>query len=148
MPSIKDQSTVEAIAREYCSNGRDKANAMRTIGYAESSCKSGKAVGDVYGNLRVKDAIRAIDVKSAKIAEFSLCDYQQQLREDRAMAIELKQPSACVSASVAMGRSCGFDKDVQGIVEQPFDMTEAERAEIHAAGERFNDIRLSKPKTA
>ena len=57
MPSIKDQSTVDMIAREFCSNGRDKAQGMRTIGYAESSCKSGKAVGDVYGNLRVKAAI-------------------------------------------------------------------------------------------
>ena len=71
MPSIKDQSTVEAIAREFTSNGRNKEKAMRTIGYAESSCKSGKAVGDVYGNLRVIAAIKAIDDKMAEEQDIS-----------------------------------------------------------------------------
>ena len=66
MPSIKDQSTVNALAVKYTSNGRDKAQAMRTIGYAESSCKSGKAVKDVYGNLRVIKAIAKIDTKTSK----------------------------------------------------------------------------------
>lgn len=69
MPSIKDNSTVEAIAREFTSNGRNKERAMRTIGYAESSCKSGKAVKDVYGNLRVKQAIARIDAKTSEKIE-------------------------------------------------------------------------------
>ena len=37
---------------------------MDTIGYAKSSCKSGKAVKDVYGNLRVEAAIAHIDAKT------------------------------------------------------------------------------------
>ena len=71
MPSIKDDSTVEAIAREFTSNGRNKAAAMRTIGYAESSCVSGQAQGDVYNNLRVKAAIKAIDDKRADKADIT-----------------------------------------------------------------------------
>lgn len=51
---------------------------MRTIGYAESSCKSGKAVGDVYGNLRVKEAIARTDAKAS-----------EKLEHNRDMAIKL-----------------------------------------------------------
>ena len=34
MPSIKDQSTVRALAREFCSNGRNATQALVTIGYS------------------------------------------------------------------------------------------------------------------
>jgi len=73
MPSIKDQSTVNAIAREFTTNGRNKEAAMRKIGYAESSCKSGKAVKDVFGNLRVREAIEAIDRESQAKASKGRC---------------------------------------------------------------------------
>lgn len=62
MPNIKDQSTVDAIAREYCSNGRNKTEALRTVGYKDSYCDT-RGIGVVYRNVRVIEAIRAIDDK-------------------------------------------------------------------------------------
>lgn len=80
MPSIKDPTTVKAIAQEYCGNGRDKAKAMKTIGYAESSCKSGRAVKYVYGNVRVKTAIAKIDAKTAKKHTITRNEIIEELR--------------------------------------------------------------------
>ncbi len=66
MPSIKDSSTVEAIAKEFCGNGRVKEKALLTIGYTPGySATRGLSV--VYGNVRVKAAIAKIDAaKQAK----------------------------------------------------------------------------------
>ncbi|KKL23492.1 hypothetical protein LCGC14_2424850 [marine sediment metagenome] len=122
MPSIKDQSTVEAVAREFCSNGRDKAQSMRTVGYAESSCKSGKAVGDVYGNLRVRQAIAAIEagIKAEHVAD----------REERKLfwSKTMKTaPNMCdrLRASELLGKSeCDFiDVGLTGVAEVPTPVT-------------------------
>ena len=131
MPSIKDQSTVEAIAREYCSNGRNKTEALKAVRYSKSYCEGGRSAEIVWGNERVKQAIADIDAKSAEKAEFTLQAYQAQLQDDRQLAIELKQPSAAVSASVAMGRSCGFDKDMQASPDTPQDLTSEELTDLH-----------------
>ena len=62
MPNIKDQSTVDAIAREYCSNGRCKGKALEAIGYSRAyAIDSGRGCEVVFSNVRVKEAIRAID---------------------------------------------------------------------------------------
>ena len=60
MPSIKDESTVEAIAQEFTSNGRNKARALETIGYSKGYSNT-QGIGVVYSNLRVKQAIARID---------------------------------------------------------------------------------------
>ena len=150
MPSVKDQSTAEAIAREYCSNGRNKEQGMRTIGYAESSCQSGKAVGDVYGNLRVKAAIAQIDAKTAQETGYSVECYRQELEKARARAQSLKQPSAEVSAIVAKGRSCGYDKDNDmgskeaAIALSPEQAERYSRMAAAATAERLEGPRLAK----
>jgi len=64
MPSIKDQSTVQAIAREFIDNGRNKTQAMITIGYDPVYADSGCGQKSVYGNIRTIDAIKAIDEQS------------------------------------------------------------------------------------
>ena len=65
MPNIKDQSTVEAIAREYCDNGRNKLEALKTIGYKPSYYNT-LGIGRVYSNIRVIDAIGRIDAETRK----------------------------------------------------------------------------------
>ena len=62
MPNIRDQSTVEAIAREFCGEGkRNKTRTMVKIGYDEGYADSGKGHRTVFGNIRVCAAIKAID---------------------------------------------------------------------------------------
>ena len=66
MPSIKDQSTVNEIARVFCGQGkRNKSETLRTVGYKDSYCDT-KGIGVVYGNVRVIAAIKAIDAKISK----------------------------------------------------------------------------------
>jgi hypothetical protein len=129
MPSIKDPTTVQAIAREYCSNGRDKAEAMRTIGYAESSCKSGRAVGDVYGNVRVKAAILAIDEAGAAKSETTIESVQEMYNAAYALAQTGNQPSAMVSAVTGIARLYGMDKQTT-VTEHTPDQPEGQEADV------------------
>ncbi len=111
MPSVKDQETCEAIALEYTSNGRDKAQGMRTIGYAESSCKSGKAVGCVYGNVRVKAAIARIDKKTAKVLDLSRKGQHEKLERALKIAEDGKNPSAMASVIREQNEMLGYHRD-------------------------------------
>ncbi len=79
MPSIKDKSTVEAIAQEFCSNGRCKQKALKAVEYADSYAKeSGRGCKVVFSNVRVKAAIARIDAKT-----------QAKNEHDRQIAIDL-----------------------------------------------------------
>ncbi len=60
MPSIKDNSTVEAIAREFTSNGRCQEKAMLVVGYSKAYARSGLGQR-IYADIRVKAAIKALD---------------------------------------------------------------------------------------
>ncbi len=67
MPSIKDKGTVGLIARVFRGIGkRDKGATLRFVGYAESTCISGKALNDIYGDLRVINEIARQDAKAAR----------------------------------------------------------------------------------
>lgn len=111
MPDIQDKSTVEAIAREFTSNGRKKGPAMRTIGYAESCCVSGRAMGSVYDNVRVKEAIARIDAKMSKKLNITRESQLTDLQEAKQMARDLKMPSAFVSACREQDNILGLVRD-------------------------------------
>ena len=89
MPSIKDKSTVDAIAVEFTSNGRNKEQALKTMGYAESTYKSGRGCKDVYGNTRVKTAIAKIDAKTIAKAEYERTESMIR-KEELFVAIKVK----------------------------------------------------------
>lgn len=62
MPSIKDESTVQAIAREFTSNGRKKGKALQETGYSDAySIEGGRGSDVVFSNVQVVAAIKAID---------------------------------------------------------------------------------------
>ena len=72
MPSIKDDSTVEAIAQEFCSNGRCKQRALKAVEYKDSYAKeSGRGCKVVFSNVRVKQAIARIDAKQQAKSEWN-----------------------------------------------------------------------------
>ena len=142
MPSIKDESTVEAIAKEYCSNGRNKAQAMRTIGYAESSCKSGQATGDVYGNLRVKAAIARIDEEQAQIGHRTVEGLDKMYQEAFTASKTLKQPSAMVSAVTGIARLYGMDKDTHVNEDKPAPQTHEQLQEYRDMAAAANRARI------
>lgn len=68
MPDVRNIETVNAIAREYTSNGHNKSQALITVGYDETNAKSGKGLR-VYDNPRVKKAIADIEAKTEEKQE-------------------------------------------------------------------------------
>jgi hypothetical protein len=133
MPSIKDQSTCEAIAREYCSNGRCKAQALKEVGYKETYYNSGIGLKTVYDNIRVKEAIRAIDEAGAVRSERTVQSIDDMYQQAYTLASTSNQPSAMVSACTGIARLYGMDKDTQASPDQPLPMTESQLLEAHRA---------------
>ena len=79
MPNIKDDSTVEAIAREFTSNGRNKAKALETMGYSKGYANT-QGIIVVYSNVRVKEAIARIDDDSAEKLQWGRTENLQALQ--------------------------------------------------------------------
>ena len=64
MPSIKDKSTVDAIARVFCGEGkRCKTETLKIVGYKPSYYLGGRSDKAVWGNERVIKAIAEIDAE-------------------------------------------------------------------------------------
>jgi len=112
MPSIKDKSTVEAIAREYCSNGRRKCKALETIGYSRAySIEGGRGADVVFSNVRVKAEIARLDSSNAKAAEFTVKVAGENYDRIMKTAEKEHQLSAAVAANTGHARLYGMDKD-------------------------------------
>ncbi len=150
MPNIKDDSTVEAIAREFCSNGRNKAEAMLDVGYEPSYARGGRGQGMVYGNERVKAAIARIDSKTEARSEYDVDQCDKQYSEIITLAIKLKQPSAAVSAITGRARLRGWDKDthVNEDTASAISPDQAQEYRRMAAAANRDKISISKEKTA
>ena len=62
MPDIRNKQTVEAVAREFTSNGRNAELALKAIGYSDNTAEHMSK--DVLSSLVVKAAIERIDAVS------------------------------------------------------------------------------------
>ena len=131
MPSIRDKSTVEAIARGFIENKRNKTKGLLTAGYAKRYALT--CGQKLYEDIRVKDAIAKIDAVSAEKAEVTVNSMRIQYDEDRLFAIACKSPSACVSASVSKARLYGMDKDAGVSVEKPKELSKERTEELERA---------------
>ena len=130
MPSIKDASTVEAIAREYCSNGRYKARALETIGYSKGYSNT-QGIGVVYGNVRVKDAIARIDAKTTAKLDHDRTIAIAILNEALAIAREKHDSAGIVQACRELDAISNLHSNtVHTDTELPDELTDAQRDEL------------------
>lgn len=111
MPSIKDKSTVEAIARAFTSNGRNKTRAMAAIGYDDAYADSGKGQKTVYGNIRIIEAIRAIDDKDVAKMDLSRQAQYKRLLGAYDMAVIQKDPRAIKSVLAEINLMLGYQRE-------------------------------------
>ena len=134
MPSIKDNSTVQAIARIFCGEGkRNKTNTMIAVGYDEGYSNSGKGHKTVYENIRVKEAIAAIDAKGAEKQERTIASLDLMYAEAYALAKKCNQPAAMNGAVTGIARLYGMDKDAgSGHEAAPKPLTESEIEQLKA----------------
>lgn len=93
IPSIKDESTVEAIARAFCGPcKRNKTDTLKTVGYSESYYNGGRSAEIVWGNERVKAAIARIDKETGDKRE-----------HDRTVSVELLRQNLVLLSERANG---------------------------------------------
>lgn len=111
MPDIRDNSTVEAIARAFTSNGRKKGQALRDVGYPDATSKSGARLKDIYENVRVKDAIAGIDAENERITGVSREDMEQRILKAFDLGEKLRDSKAMTSAARALNSMRGYDQE-------------------------------------
>ncbi len=110
MPNIKDESTVEAIARAFTSNGRNEEEALLEVGYSKSYARSGLG-NRVYSNVLLKEAIARIDAKQAQIGQRTVESLDEMYQAGFDIAKTQKNPTGMATNTTGIARLYGMDKD-------------------------------------
>lgn len=87
------------------------------------------AIGLLHKNY-IQDAIKEYRDNMAKKAGWSVEIAQDMLLDDRKQAKQLKQPSAAISAVVAVNRMYGYDKDSHTDEDTKSDYTPEQQEQI------------------
>ncbi len=109
MPNRISQDKAQAIALEYCSNGRKKAKAMEAIGYKHSYAVSPHGLKITYNNVLVKAEIARLDRKIELKSDYTREKAEQELEEARAIAKTKKDASSMVSATRGKNKLYGLE---------------------------------------
>ncbi len=125
MPNINNESTVEAIARAFTSNGRNEEQGLISAGYSKAYARGGTS-NKLYSNVLVKQAIARIDAKQGREQGRTVLNLDEMYQAIYDQAKGLKQPSAAVSAVTGLARLYGMDKDNQVHEDAPQALTPAE----------------------
>ena len=110
MPSIKDESTVEAIAIAFTSNGRNEEQGMLKVGYSKTYARSGLG-HRIYSDIRVKQAIARIDAVQAQIGHRTVENIDRMYQAAHDIARTQKNPTAMATNITGIARLYGLDKD-------------------------------------
>lgn len=143
MPSIKDQSTIDLIAREYC--GRCKRNeekAMLAVGYAKSYARGGRGHEMVYANERVKAAIAKRDAVQAEIGHRTIAGLDKMYQHAHDIAETMKNPNAMATNITGIARL--YNMDQAGSDDSAKPLTDAQRSAAMAAAKAATGPKLSK----
>lgn len=134
MPNIKDESTVQAIAREFTSNGRKREEAMISVGYTASYARS--YCGQMWANKALKAAIKAIDDKSAaktNITRELLVNKMYDIVEDKTSNKADKTRAASLIADMqGYKREAAPNKEMEQAIAQRMSSEDKELARVTA----------------
>lgn len=140
MPSIKDQSTVEAIAREYCSNGRNEEQALLKIGYSKAYARSGLG-NRVYSNILLKAAIAKIDGET-RVKHVADRKERQEFWTD--LMKTAPNMNDRLRASELLGKSQADFVDITlAIPDLPADITVEQADEFRAMAKAATNLRIA-----
>ena len=137
----------EAVARAYCGNKRNKAQALLDNGYSESYARSGRREV-VFRNVHVSEAIARIEAELSAKCGYTVQQAQKEYEEARLHAAQLKQPSAEVSAVTGKARLFGFDKDAGAKSDEPDKLSDADLATLRAMANTILDNSMKGPQLA
>lgn len=115
MPSIKDQSTVEAIARAFTGEcKRNEEQAMLAVGYSKTYARGGRGHEMVYANERIKAAIARIDSKSAVKQARTVESLDEMYQQGFDVAKHQKNSTGMATNAAGIARLYGFGGDKAG----------------------------------
>ncbi len=138
MPNIKDDSTVEVIARLF--TGECKRNITKTlikVGYSEKYAD--RQGYKLLGNIGVRAAIARIDAESVKKAKLSIAEVLSDLEWGIVKAREKEDLPALARLSELRGKYLAMFTDVhRDETQQPAPLSDADRAEL----KRLSGIQL------
>lgn len=113
------------FCREYHTNGHNGSEAYRV---AYPGCRVGHNVN--ASRLLTNDSIRSelsrLEAMTVVRGEYTVDACDKEYSDIIALAIQLKQPSAAVSAITGRARLRGWDKDTQVNTEEPTDLNSDE----------------------
>ena len=115
MPCIKDDSTVEALARAFTSNGRVQERAMIEVGYTPAYANS--YCGTMWENPRLVAAIARIDSAAQAL---SVYNYKESMRRKQAIlaAIQPKIDEGNLDAARTAGPYLKQMDNISGLEQQ------------------------------
>lgn len=142
MPNIKDDSTVEAIAREFCTNGRNKAKTLEKMGYSKGYANT-QGIIVVYSNVRVKAAIARIDKKQAEIGHRTVKGLDAMYDEAFEIAKVQKNAAAMATNITGIARLYGMDKDHAITDDKPEQLSDAEQAVLRNQSQELTKLKLA-----
>ena len=147
MPSIRDENTVKAIAREYIRLDRNKAGALvsEAVGYSRSFAYSGKGT-KLYENIALKDEIARIEAEIADKIDHDRDKAIAILHEALAIARTDKSSAGIVQACRELDAISNLHSSTLHNTAEPIDIADEDRAELKAAASRAIAIKLSKPE--
>lgn len=112
MPNIKDQSTVDEIARIFCDpklGNRVKTKTLKLAGYSEAYYMGGRSAEVVWENERVLAAIALIDGKTAEKSDIT----RQGLIDDLStIAKDGKKDSDRIKAMSLIADMTGYKREL------------------------------------
>lgn len=109
MPDIRENSTIEALAQVFTTNGRKQEQAMIAVGYTPAYANS--YCGKMWDNPRVKAAIARIDKKQAQIGHRTVENLDSMYQSGFDIAETQKNPAAMATNATGIARLYGYDKD-------------------------------------
>ena len=103
----------ETLAQAFVATG-NKTEAYRQAGYSQN-CSDRTITGNVMRLFRtpqVLNRVAELQAAQAKLHAVTIESLTADLREDRALAYSVKNPSAAVAAVMGMAKLHGFDKQI------------------------------------
>ena len=103
----------ETAAQVYVATG-NKTEAFRQAGYSTKSTEQviTSNVQRLFRRESVLNRVAELQAEQAKLYAVTIESLTADLREDRALAYSVKNPSAAVAAVMGMAKLHGFDKQI------------------------------------
>ena len=145
MANRLSQEKANAIASAYMTNGNVKSTALLSVGYSKNYAEHNGL--KLFDNDRVKQAISKIQARNDTKTTYNALQAEQELEQARKRAIDLKQVSAEIQATLGKCKLYALLTDnINNTTEQtpdPLTQEEIDKLKADAAAITRANIKIS-----